>query len=296
MKKSSTIYHPIFIVGAGRSGTTLLYNLLAMHEDVCWFSNLTEKRPSWPWLATTHRLVDLPVLGQWMKRQFWQRTRPSLRPSEANRIYHAYVGLDNGRFLSENDLTPQITHRFHHIIQTHLYYTGKTRFLAKQTTNNQHIRLINALFPDARFVHIIRDGRAVAASLARVRWWPHIRVWWLGQTPTDWATAGNDPIELCIRHWQRDVAVILENRHLFADRYLEIRYEELVESPGTTIGQILAFVGLADTAEFRRLLPARLTNMNHKWSHQLSAAQQRTIMQVAANMLAQLGYGVEEVA
>ena len=227
-----------------------------------------------------------------MKDQFLQRTRLSIRPSEAGNIYHNYCGLDNTRRMTEADLTTEPTRKFRRVVEDHLRFTGKARFLAKQTTNCQHIRLIHAIFPDAYYIHIIRDGRAVANSLHRVKWWPEISVWWLGQQPQAWAAQGKEPIALCALHWQHDVQEILQNKYLFAERYLEIHYEDLIENPSKVIERLLPFCGLRETAEFRQRLPQSFKNMNYKWQTQLSESQKQILEETIGDFLLELGYRV----
>ena len=227
-----------------------------------------------------------------MKDQFLQRTQLSIRPSEAGNIYHNYCGFDNARRMTEADLTPELARKIRQVIEGHLRFTGKARFLTKQTTNCQHIRLIHVLFPDAYYIHIIRDGRAVANSLYRVKWWSKIGIWWLGQKPEAWAAEGKEPIALCALHWQHDVQEILQNKHLFAERYLEIHYENLVENPSIVIKRLLQFCELRETAEFRQRLPQSLKDMNYKWQTQLSEPQKRVLEESIGDFLLDLGYSV----
>ena len=87
-------------------------------------------------------------------------------------------------------------------------YGGGRVFVSKYLANNHHIPALAELFPSARFVSIVRDGRAVACSLSRVYWWPDLTVWWYGGTPGRWQAEGRDPWELCARHWVRELAVL----------------------------------------------------------------------------------------
>ncbi len=130
----------------------------------------------------------------------------------------------------------------------------------------------------------------MANSLNRVKWWPHIDLWWLGHKPADWASTGKEPIELCARHWQRDVEEIFNNKHLFADRYMEVRYSDLIADLPSTMKTILHFCELRHDAKFFELLPESLTNMNYKWQTQLNETQKQVLAHSIGDFLAQLGY------
>jgi len=284
------IKKPIFIVGSGRSGTTLLYNLLAIHPEVCWFSNLSDRFPRFRLLAALHRILQAPLIGSHMRGQIVGRTMPSLRPMEAESIYHRYCGFEHARKTTAGDLTEGMEKRFKKVIRAHLRFTGKKRFLSKQTSNTQRIELIHTMFPDAYYVHIIRNGRAVANSLLNVRWWNNVDIWWLGYKPPKWEELGREPIELCALHWKRDVEEILHNRHLFGNRYIEVRYEELVEKPVDVIHEVVRSCELREIEDFRRWLPRSLTSKNYKWESQLSERQKLILDRTIGDFMVEVGY------
>lgn len=285
------VERPIFIIGSGRSGTTVLYNCLSVCPEVCWFSNLTARYPNLPKLAILHRVLEVPFIGSKMKQSIIRASRFTLRPSEGGNIYHSCCGFEHARKTTEDDLSEEMEGRFKKIIQEHLRLTGKSRFLNKQTANTQRIRLINRMFPDAYYVHIIRDGRAVANSLLHVGWWSDVDIWWLGHRPPWWKEMGREPIQLCALHWKRDVEEILQNKHLFEDRYVEIRYELLVRDTESVINIIADFCELDRREVFDKLLPETLPNMNYKWKQELTEHQKSVVRDCIGGFLIQLGYG-----
>ena len=84
------IKKPIFIIGSGRSGTTILYKLLSIHPEVCWFSNYSDIFPNNPFLPILHRIIDIPLIGKELKKANISFKPHSLipKPSEGNNIYH----------------------------------------------------------------------------------------------------------------------------------------------------------------------------------------------------------------
>jgi hypothetical protein len=94
--------------------------------------------------------------------------------------------------------------------------------------------LLHRLWPRARFVHIIRDGRDVWLSVSR---------WQKGAAryPT-WET---DPIVTTACWWERNVRLAREaGSRLGPDLYHELRYEALVADPGAECARLCAFLGL----------------------------------------------------
>ena len=114
------------------------------------------------------------------------------------------------------------------------------------------------MFPDARFVSLVRDGRAVAVSLSHVDWWATSRVWFYDGTPVQWAAEGRDPWELCARNWVEELdAVDAGLAQVPEDQVLHVRYEDLLGDPGgelqriASIRRAAALGAMAGTARVR---------------------------------------------
>jgi len=284
------IENPIFIVGSGRSGTTVFYNFLSTHPEVCWFSNYSDRFLSVSLMPFLHRIFDLPYVGSMAKKGIISKRKFCIKPTEAGRIYHDYCGFKKTIKTTENDLNVEMDKKFKDVIKRHLSLIGKKRFLNKQTANNQRIRLIAKMFHDAYYIHIIRDGRAVANSLLNVRWLNDTDIWWLGEKVSEWEKKGGQTIELCGLHWKRDVEEILENKSLFEDRYIEIRYDEFISDVGGTMERVTDFCELSKSASFFKMLPQTLPNMNYKWENDLTKVQKDILDKTLKPLLNQLGY------
>ena len=284
------IKKPIFIVGSGRSGTTVFYRFLSTHPDVCWFSNYSDRFLDAKLIPLVHRILDLPFLGILAKKGIISDRKLYIKPTEAGRIYHDYCGFKNSIKTTEDDLDIEIENKFKDLIKRHLSLTGKERFLSKQTANNQRIRLINKMFSDAYYIHIIRDGRAVANSLLNVNWWNDTDIWWLGKKAFECKKKGKQPIELCGLHWKRDVEEILKNKGLFEDRYIEVKYEDFILDVRGTMKKIVNFCELSNSDYFIKMLPQTLPDMNFKWKNNLNEEQKTTLDNTLRPFLALLGY------
>ncbi|MBV8162036.1 MAG: sulfotransferase [Acidimicrobiia bacterium] len=170
---------------------------------------------------------------------------------------------------------------------------GGATFINKRVANNRRIPLLLEAFPSARFVEIVRDGRAVALSLAHVDWWPDSVVWWCGTTPRQWEADGGDPWELCARTWVEEVrATETGLAQVPQQQRLSITYEQLVEHPRETLSDVAAFAGLdpRDT-EGRWLDGVVFPDRNQAWRTRLDAAALSTIEAVEGDDLRRHGYG-----
>ena len=125
------IQKPIFIIGSGRSGTTIFYNLLATHPELCWFSNYTDRFLYFRLMPFLHRIIDLPYLGKKFKENIINSSRKKyyIKPTEGQKIYHEYCGFKHSVRTSEKDLNSEIEYKFKELIYRHLRFTGKNRSL-----------------------------------------------------------------------------------------------------------------------------------------------------------------------
>jgi len=286
------INKPIFIIGSGRSGTTVFYNFLSTHPEVCWFSNYSDRFVSFKSIPLLQRILDLPFIGTITKRNIITDSGPrfNIRPEEGKKIYHEYCGFKHNVKTTEEDISSELENKFKEIIIRHCSLTSKKRFINKQTANNQRIRLINHMFRNAYYIHVIRDGRAVANSLLKVRWWNETDIWWLGKKISEWNEDGRQPIELCALHWENDVKEILKNKSLFEDRYIEIKYEEFTADVKGIMSRVMEFCELSNSKKFNDNLPKTLNNMNYKWKEDLNEKQKLILNNCLKPFLNQLGY------
>lgn len=201
------------IVGSPRSGTTLLRFMLDSHPDVA-------IPPETGFLMLGEHLVgegdDLrerfadaviaypPGAPTWpdfgIPAELFRRELAGLRPFSVAEGFRLFYRIYAGRF-------------------------GKPRYGDKTPTYGHHLRAIERLLPEARFVHLVRDGRDVAVSLRPRRFSP-----------------GHD-IATQARHWRENVLTARAQgsgcRH-----YLELRYEDLLRAPETVLRRACAFLGL----------------------------------------------------
>jgi hypothetical protein len=291
--------HVAFLVGAGRSGTTLLYKLLCLHPQVAYISNY-EQRFAWfpdgvAARAVAHR--GDAKLRAWFGRggNAYFTDRPWLKklfptPHEGESVYAACgVPLTPAPGEVPNDRTAlRLRERFARIRRR----AGGRVLLSKRTANNRRIRYLAAVFPEARFVHLLRDGREVAHSLSAVEWWDDHRVWWDGRTAREIEREGTPRLAICARNWVRELE---ELRSQLADvpgrNVLELRYEDVLRNPVAQLERVVRFLGLdVSPAYLATIAGLGLKPTTARWDYQWNPQQLDCVLRETQPMLRQLGY------
>jgi hypothetical protein len=291
LRKLDNIDRPIFIIGSGRSGTTLLYKLLAGHNDVCWFSNYTRKFPKIYFLSWLVELYQLPYLSRSIKEKKWFP-----RPVEGHTIWDKFHPVENSSGeppFSEADIKNVHKENMNLFISNIIRYSGKLRFLNKNTRNTRRIPYLYKLFPDAFFIHTIRDGRAVTNSLLNVKFWSNLSIWWAdGKTVEELENIGQNQTVLAAKMWKHEVEQALKDKNcLPVDQYVEIHYEELVKKPIEEMKRLTDSCDLHWSHKFRSHIESfKIEDRNFKWSNQLSLGEIEKISEVIEPLQKKLGY------
>ena len=294
---------PVFLVGAARSGTSLLYKCLCLHPDTAWISNWVRRFPGRPGLAVLNRV---PGRFPELQRDVWfsgggnayvygSRRRLAARlfpmPVEGEPVFH-HSGIPAPTAASPPPSGAELE-ALRAAVERITRAGGGRVFVNKRIGNNWRIPLLLAAFPSARFVEIVRDGRAVAYSLSKVDWWDDSELPWLGGgTPRELHVAGYDAWGLCARNWVAELDAIAGGlRGVAPERHLRFHYEEFVADPLETLARVAAFAGLAPDAGWRhRLAGLRFPDGNERWKAKLDPAVVRRIEAAQADKLQEHGY------
>ncbi|MBV9042288.1 MAG: sulfotransferase [Acidimicrobiia bacterium] len=243
-----------FVLGTGRCGSTLVHELLARHPDVGFVTNVDDRIGT----AATGRVQA--ALYRRLPAAATQKGRLRLAPSEAYRALEREVSpllAESARDLDAADAVPWLASRFETFFATRAAAFGAPLFLHK-FTGWPRARFIDRVLPGARYVHIVRDGRAVAASWLQTDWWRgHLGPsgWHFGPLPDDyekeWEASGRSFVLLAGLAWKLLLDAFDEARREIDDeRWLELRYEDVLADPRARTGEMLDFLGLSWTDEF----------------------------------------------
>jgi lipopolysaccharide transport system ATP-binding protein len=221
-----------FIIGTGRCGTSMLAQMLDAHSRICVPHEL-------------QILFEYSSNGPRLYEIFQNRTNEHYGPADfvaliEARCPHKFQEYFDYKSFFERQHYPILDLK--ELVSTLYSEIAASRskdILIEQTPwYGQRIDILHELFPDAKYIHIIRDGRDVAISFARTPWWHDD----IGQNLEMWHTE--------IRHIT-DLAQTL----LKPDQIMQVRYEDFVEQPEAGLREICDFLGVG--YEDSMLEPAR---------------------------------------
>jgi hypothetical protein len=197
----------IFIGGADRSGTTLLASLLSCIE-----ASVVTPESSFK----TELLFDEPIDSMAYSKKLqlnsiFQRWNVDLKyiENKKHKCYEEYYF----------DLL-------------HEYRPGKEiRYWIDHTPNNlRYSKQLNSVFKDCAFIHIVRDGRAIANS----------------QIPLEW---GTNTFLTAAKDWLNKLLYGAITQNLFPDRTILVKYEDLLNKESETIKSILDFLNIKEISK-----------------------------------------------
>ena len=274
----------VFIVGCPRSGTTLLQRLLDAHREVAvipetlWIARIYEHRSG----LTDEGLVTPRLIDRLLAKPRFVRL--GIERADLERLIGG-GGRPYASFVSD-------------IFELYGRRRGKRLVGDKSPGYVRSIPTLHGLWPEARFVHLIRDGRDVA--LSAVSWKKADRV--LG----DFRTWPSDPWTTAALWWERSVRLGREAASaLPPEVYLEVRYESVVAEPESACRQICAFLSLPYDPGMLRFHAGRTTPdpaLSSKrqwlpptsglrdWRSEMSAEALQQFEAAAGDLLAELGY------
>ena len=275
---------PVFIVGANRSGTTLLRLLLNAHSRI----------------AIPDELVYLDSYVAGVPIEQWRR------PGLSAAAYAAFVdrflreqcaplsGIDRGA-LRDAILAgrPDLRRPYQLALRAWAQHQGKARWGEKTPGNLFYADVLLDMFPEALFLYVVRDPRAGVASMQRVSFFPDDTCFnALSRRKHD--TEGR-------RHLAR---------HVPAAQRMTVQYETLVQAPASTLRAVCHFLGEAFEPQMLRFHQDAGRHMNDAaqnghntaatqpitdaridaWTRRLSAKQTALVEHICADVLSAFGY------
>jgi hypothetical protein len=272
---------PVFVMGCHRSGTNLLYDMLLSAGG---FAVYRGYLPIYKILIPHFGHPRVPanrkkIVDAFMRSKSFVRTGLPASDLSSTLLEHCQTGGDFLRIVMGGIADHQ----------------GVSRFAVYDPDNVLHVPGIKADIPDALFVHIIRDGRDIALSLAKMG----------GFRPFPWSRHSRGLLETAL-YWQWMVRTGKSHGRRIPSDYVEVRYEELVTQPHSTLARLGQFldheldyeriqsVGLGRLREsnssFRDEAPAAREHPINRWKQRLSEQEIASLEALVGPCLEESGY------
>lgn len=261
------IEKPVFLTGCGRSGTTILGETLSRHPSICYLNE-----PRYIWISC------YPETDIWSSKAPHRNGRP---------------------YLTGDICTPQRNRKLRNFFYYESFLAGKPRFIEKLPINTFRLNFIHTIFPDALFLHIIRNGIEVAHSIEKMS-----KYGWFGVNDYKWNQLVNyaqgidrykglprlcqTDYERGLLEWRLSVDAALDfYQSLSRDKYLQVTYESLVENPVPLLERIEKFIDVQSSKEVHDFAKTNIKRKSPKASSQDISA---STWQIAGDLLERLDY------
>lgn len=232
------------------------------------------------------------------KPSFYKVLDPRVQPAEP---YPHFKKADPGfvnpcRSLRAEDLTSKKRKKLRKLVKEK---AGKKRFLTK-ITGWSMIQYLDNAFPKSKFIHILRDGRAVANSLMHVDFWEGwegIHNWRWGykdEYTEEIEKYDNSFAAVAALQWKLITKEINRSKEKISpDRFLEVKYEDLVKNPVGVVKESVEFTDETWSKSMDKIVGSyRTKNMNFKWKKNLSSKDKEILQDSLKETLIEYGYEI----
>ncbi|MBS1729230.1 MAG: sulfotransferase [Bacteroidetes bacterium] len=273
-----TYAKPLIFIGSGRSGSTVISEIIFRHEQLAWPSNYQEKFPTSTAINYLRRLFEnryWHIYGQkpqLNKVSFFNKF--IFKPVEAYDFWEYITGkrIDFSRgFLIQENATKEEASFIRTFFNKMVKNQGRCR-LSFKITGPSRIGYLKSIFPDALFINIVRDPYFTIQSWLKVDFWQDKgahQLWWHGAYSDEentWALANADQSWLLAAlQYKKIQDTTREEIALHKVPCMTVAYEDFVENPERSIAAILSFAELPDSPQIEKYLKEnKIYNQNRK--------------------------------
>lgn len=256
---------PIIIIGSGRSGTTIISEIIFQHEDLAWHSNYQEIFFFTPVINLLRPIFNNKL---WHFSKFYKyvgvskNTRQKnqskinlilFNPIERYNFWEYITGrrIDFSRgFLLNEKTTEQEKKHIRLFLAKQVKYQGKKRLIMK-FTGPARLEYLTSIFPDALIVNVVREPVATVRSWLEVGFWQRMginKLWWRGAyTPEEITyseTIKNNPALITALQYKKLMQTTQDEIAKLHLNVYECRYEDFVKDARSFIYKMMQFMQL----------------------------------------------------
>ncbi len=247
----------VFIVGCGRSGTTILGTALSKHSKITY---LNERRDLW--------------FSAYPESDIWT---------------HKAIERNGKLVLTAENTDAGKSKKLRNLFRMEALKTRKPILIEKLPINNFRLDFINSIFPNAKYIHIYRNGLEVARSIEKQA----DAGKWFGSNDYKWKQLVNiskqnhtHPLsELCSGNYEKGLlewrfsteAVVNFLKDQPHDKFLEFSYDDLTSDPVSAIQNVLDFIGIDDEPGINNFAEENISRRSKKISTKSYSEKEKII-------------------
>jgi hypothetical protein len=270
------VQKPIFITGAPRSGLGIIHQILTSHHQVAsitsnsvqsiipHFGQKNDIQESRSLLETS----SLSLLLSRLKKLIHSATRNQIQYNERqfwNKYFEPYIHT------TDSEITDEIANYYRSVVSQIQHFNNRPRFVSTMPEHSFRVLALNAIFPNAKFIQIIRNQRIVSCSM-------------FVKSMDKKSISNDDPYfqnldrilgntrygeSSELFNYELAVQIIISRAReaisFRGHRYLELHYEDLVSDHRQSITKILSFCELSQNPDFVRNSCMSVHDGNEKW-------------------------------
>jgi len=274
-----------------------VHELISQHRGVSFVSNFDDNFTFFNSKGFLNSVLFRSPLGN-----FTKKGRLRFAPSEAYGLISKKVSpiyANSCRNLRASDVTPELRQSFRKFFIDRYCAQGKRVFVHKYTGWSR-VEFFKEIFPEARFIHVVRDGRAVANSFLQMGWWTGYlgpENWYLGPLneghQAQWESSKRSFLVLAGIAWEILVNSIEQDAERIGhDSVCTVRYEDFLDDPVGKIQALCEFSELDFHKDFAKRIGASRIEPGRKQAFltDLSPVQVSELTSCIAASLAEYGY------
>lgn len=275
MNLQNRLNRPIIFIGTGRSGTTIISELIMRHPDLAFPSNYQDAKPAYSKINMIRLLLDNALWRTYGQKPQLNKdsilNKYTFRASEAYNMWDYLIG-DKHNFSRDFMINIELNEDKINFIRKYfnrmVKYQGRKR-LAIKITGPSRLSFLLKIFPDADIINLKRQLIPTISSFLKVHFWAERgenRLWWTGaysEKEIEWANLNKTNPELLAAFQLKKIHDITSKEvKEIKPSYLEIEYENFVKDPKLELDRIISFTELPNFEYTSQLKKIRIFNRN----------------------------------
>ena len=298
MKNDDTLPEMLFVVGAPRSGSAVLLNFLTVPKSVAWIPQKLEESPDKLILAKRANKLNWPLLGEfYLERRSAWKSVPEPAQGEAFWRHHL-----NG--FSPSDAEPYLPgpehikegegEKLREVVKEICHYQRRSAFVAEYN-GFPRIRLLRHIFPEAKFIQVLRDPRSVAYQMVKRAQGANIPLW---KAREKWAVLmpetlqarlkelPESPLNFCgvLVRWYHELYET-EMAELPESDRMEVAYSDLLSRPDNILNKVMGFANLPVNKRFKYYVKFHdIQQSNQRTNRNLNSTEVEELVRAVAKV------------